>query len=196
MGLKLEGFAPFLLEPVDLEVAPCEIVFLTGPSGSGKSLFLRAVADLDVHQGTARLEGAAMEEIPAPEWRRRIGYLTAESHWWFERVGDHFTQPDTEQASSLGLPEAVYGWPVSRLSSGEKQRLALLRLLQQEPRALLLDEPTANQDHDSALRVEALIQSYVASRDTPAIWVSHNSEQMQRIAGRRLAIRAGQVVPA
>ncbi|MEA3292680.1 MAG: ATP-binding cassette domain-containing protein [Pseudomonadota bacterium] len=143
MGLKLEGFAPFLLDPVELEVAPGEIVFLTGPSGSGKSLFLRALADLDVHQGAAWLDSTGMEDVAAPSWRRRIGYLTAESCWWSERVGDHFTRPDREQAVELGLPGEVFDWRVSRLSSGEKQRLALLRLLQQEPRALLLDERLA-----------------------------------------------------
>ena len=65
-----------------------------GASGSGKSLFLRALADLDPSTGDVRLDGTARDDMPASDWRRRVTYVAADSGWWTERVGDHFEAPD------------------------------------------------------------------------------------------------------
>ncbi len=106
--------------------------------------------------------------------------LPAESQWWYDEVGDHFYQDvDIE---SVGLAADVMDWPINRLSSGEKQRLALLRLLQNKPQVLLLDEPTANLDPDHTGKVEQLLKSYVQSQGAAMIWVSHDLSQLQRMA--------------
>jgi putative ABC transport system ATP-binding protein len=204
-GLRLEGIRPKVLEPVDLELAAGELVFVSGPSGSGKSLLLRAVADLDPHEGEARIDGTPRSSMPAPEWRRRIGLLPAESHWWEDRVGDHFPHPGTRTAENdsetarlldrLGFGFEVLGWSVSRLSTGERQRLALVRVLSNEPEVLLLDEATANLDPLSRDRVEVIVQDYRRERAAAVLWVSHDPEQRRRLDGRRLIIRDRRLEP-
>jgi ABC-type iron transport system FetAB ATPase subunit len=181
------------LRHVHLTLEPGQCVGLTGASGSGKSLFLRALADLDPHVGSMFLDGVAAEQIPAPRWRRQVGLLPAESAWWHDAVGAHFGHVPPSWLGELGFDADVMGWQVSRLSSGERQRLALLRLLIQKPRVLLLDEPTANLDRENARRVESLLSGYRRQHAVMVIWVSHDPEQLHRncepiftIAGSRL----------
>ncbi len=178
---------------LDLEIRPGEIVCLAGPSGSGKSLLLRAVADLIPHQGRVLLNGEDCAGMPAHIWRRRVSLLPAESRWWADLVGEHFPQPVSEEMAALGFGPEVMQWQVARCSTGERQRLAILRLLAQAPSALLLDEPTASLDHESIGRVEEMIDRYRRLHRAPVLWVSHDPDQMRRVADRRLEINGGRV---
>jgi ABC-type iron transport system FetAB ATPase subunit len=186
--LRLLELGCAVLEPVTLEVGPGECVALHGPSGSGKSLLLRALADLDPHPGEVFLDGEAQSSLAPCRWRQRVGLLPAESGWWNERVGDHFKTDPTPELEALGFAAECLDWEVSRLSSGERQRLGLARLLAGRPEALLLDEPTANLDASSTARVESLVAEYRSGHQAPVIWVSHDPEQRARIAGRRYHI--------
>jgi ABC-type iron transport system FetAB ATPase subunit len=198
-GLRLEGVRPKVLGPVSLTLEAGELVFLSGPSGSGKSLLLRAVADLDPHDGEVWLNGAARSTMPPPLWRRRVGLLPAESHWWGERVGEHFAAEPGELLARLGFDLDVLGWAVGRLSTGERQRLALARMLALSPEALLLDEATANLDPTNRERVEGIIAAYREARRAAVLWVSHDPEQRARLSrrgrSRRLTIAAGRLDP-
>jgi putative ABC transport system ATP-binding protein len=82
---------------------------------------------------------------------------------------------------------------VARLSSGERQRFALLRLLANRPRVLLLDEPTANLDPDNVIRVEKLVATYMAAEGAGVLWVSHDPLQTTRVARRTLWMEAGRL---
>jgi ABC-type iron transport system FetAB ATPase subunit len=187
--LLLEKFESFALDPLDLELKAAECVTLAGPSGSGKSLLLRAIADLDPHGGDAMINGQHQSELPAPRWRSLVGLLPAESHWWEDRVGDHFPDPDIRTLQQLGFDDSVLGWEVARLSSGERQRLSLARLLCGRPQALLLDEPTANLDQLSVRSVERLIAAYRQQTGAAVLWVSHDPEQRPRVGSRGFLIR-------
>jgi ABC-type iron transport system FetAB ATPase subunit len=156
-------------------------------------MLLRAVADLIPHGGDAQLNEQKCSEMKPSQWRQQVGYLPAESHWWSERVGDHFPQPFEAGFSQLGFTPQVMDWQVSRLSTGEKQRLALLRLLANQPSALLLDEPTASLDAVNVRNVESMIRDYRRQHKVPIIWISHDAEQVRRVADRVFELKAGAV---
>jgi ABC-type multidrug transport system ATPase subunit len=78
-----------ILKPVSFSLAAGECIAVKGPSGAGKTLLLRAIADLDPNQGRVNLEGRDRSTIPGPEWRRLVGYVPAEPGWWAETVGEH-----------------------------------------------------------------------------------------------------------
>lgn len=184
------------LSSISLEIRAGEIVTLSGPSGCGKTLLLRAIADLDPSTGTAALDGKHSDQYSGPDWRRCVGYVATESAWWTARVGDHFTVPPAgDDLSALGFSAAVLAREVSDLSTGERQRLALLRTLGNRPRIILLDEPTASLDHETTLRLEGLVRAYVESSNCGALWVCHDINQRQRIADRAFQVHGGMLHP-
>ena len=183
-----------LTGPVSFSLAPGQCLGISGASGSGKTLLLRLLADLDPHTGTMSLDGDDYLSMPAPAWRTKVAYLPAESQWWEARVGEHFDAPDLDRFKALGFDEQVMNWEISRLSSGERQRLALLRLLQNRPSVLLLDEPTANLDAISARKVEQLLVELKQSGDVAMVWVSHDASQLGRIAERVMTMERGKLV--
>ena len=201
-ALRLEALAPrVVLAPVSLGVEAGALALVSGPSGSGKSLLLRAIADLDPNDGEVWLDGEPRSGMAASTWRRRVGLLPAESAWWGSRVADHFPAGDGAWAAllaGLGFEPDVLGWSVSRLSTGERQRLALARMLALSPEALLLDEATANLDPGNRGRVEAAVAGYRRERSAAVLWVSHDPEQRERLASEsgapRWIIRDGRLL--
>ena len=193
--LKVEGLKVLNLAPVTMELGAGECATLEGPSGSGKSLLLRALADLDPAPGTARLDGISRDAMSGPQWRTKVRYFSAEPGWWAEKVGDHVTDKPSFVGllTELGLGEEALGWSLDRASTGEKQRMALARGLVDRPKVLLLDEPTGPLDRQTAGIVERLIQRRVAEGDT-ALVVTHDTEQAARLAKRHFVIRDSAVV--
>ncbi|MCG6864760.1 MAG: ATP-binding cassette domain-containing protein [Thiogranum sp.] len=171
---------------VSFRLSEGELACLSGPSGSGKTQLLRALVDLDPSEGSVKLLGVRRESLPPQQWRRRVAFLPAESRWWAATVAEHFAVVHAEQLRRLGFDEDVGGWRVERLSSGEKQRLALLRLLANRPEVLLLDEPTANLDAENIERVEELVTDYVSTQRASCLWVSHDKRQITRLCERCL----------
>ena len=185
------------LSPVDLDVAERECIAIGGPSGAGKSIFMRAIADLDPNEGEVSLSGLSRESLPAPQWRRQVVYLPAEAGWWADRVAGHFPDPDfaVPLMLRLGLPAQALEWEVARLSTGEKQRLALTRALLIGPRVLLLDEPTSGLDPEAATKVEAILHERLAD-GAAIILITHDTAQAKRLASRRLVMEGGVLSPA
>ncbi|MES2073439.1 MAG: ATP-binding cassette domain-containing protein [Pseudomonadota bacterium] len=184
--------------PFSLDLVAGECVAILGASGSGKSVLLRMVADLDPHAGKVYLGNDARDGMPAPEWRRKVVYQAAEPAWWEPTAAAHFSDADRplvrEMLGQLGLDAELLGSDVTRLSTGQRQRLALIRSLVCRPRVLLLDEPTAALDQASILAVESLLQSRLAA-GLAIIWVTHSGEQAGRISHRRYEIRDRRLHP-
>ena len=130
---------------VSFDLQDGECVALQGPSGAGKTVLLRSIADLDLTEGTVKLDGTLREAMPAPAWRKQVTYLATEPGCWSDIVQEHFTVWDDARplVTRLGLPEVCGPWPIQRLSAGERQWLWLVRTLMLRSRVLALDEPTS-----------------------------------------------------
>ncbi len=193
--LKIVDLGTRHVGPVSLTAAGGECVAIRGASGSGKSLFFRAIADLDPNQGSVYLNDQSREDMPAYEWRRQVALVPAETGWWADRVGDHFTDGGgvEDMLEAVGLPDAL-GWEVSRLSTGERHRLGIVRALQAGPRVLLLDEPTAALDAGMTAAVEGLVRQQLAKK-VCVLMVTHDPDQADRVAHRCMTMLDGRLQP-
>ena len=192
--LQIRDLRTDLLKLASLSLSAGECIAVQGPSGAGKTLLLRAIADLDPNEGLVWLDGRDRSIIAGPEWRRLVGYVPAEPGWWADTVVEHFDEwmAALPLVRGLGFPEEAKAWPIGRLSTGERLRLALVRALMVQPKVLLLDEPTAALDPVSVAAVESLIATRVRA-GLAVLWVTHDAEQAKRIARRLLVVQGGHV---
>jgi putative ABC transport system ATP-binding protein len=192
--LQVRDLRTTLLKPASLSLWAGECIAVRGPSGAGKTLLLRAIADLDPNEGLVCLDGRDRSTIAGPEWRRSVGYVPAEPGWWADTLGEHFSEWTAALSfvRDLGFPEEANAWPIARLSTGERLRLALIRALMMRPKVLLLDEPTAALDPASVAAVESLIATWIRA-GLAVLWVTHDAELAKRIAHRLLVVEGGQV---
>jgi putative ABC transport system ATP-binding protein len=184
--------------PFELSLGIGTCAAITGPSGSGKSLLLRMIADLDPNEGEVWLNERARASMPAPAWRRQVTYVAAESGWWADMVMQHFPAGSRGEvaalAASLALRAELLDAPVAQLSTGEKQRFALLRALLPGAPVLLLDEPTGPLDEDSVARVETLLRQRMAT-GTSVLLVTHDPRQAERLGHQRYRMAARRLEP-
>lgn len=180
--------------PYSFRVSKGQCVGLTGSSGVGKTQLLRAITDLIPYTGSVRLKGKAAFAIPPFQWRKRVVMIPADSRWWYETVGPHFPEKKVTESMAtfldeLGFDKDVMGWQVSRLSTGERQRLALLRGLLLQPEILLLDEPTSGLDKKYAEKVELIVSNYLQNQEAGVVWVGHDLLQLNRLTDKIHRVR-------
>ena len=181
------------VDALDLQDGECFAVM--GPSGSGKSLMLRAVADLDPTEGEVAVDGRERMSMTGPEWRRQVMYVGPESGWWEDRVAAHFEDPDSVVGvlQRLGFRPETLNWPVSRLSTGERQRLAIARAFDRGPRVLLMDEPTGALDQQSTAMVEGVIHDFLMDGGI-VLMATHEKAQATRLGTRSAMMADGRLV--
>lgn len=191
--LRVERLKVGALPPLSFEVGDGRCLAVEGPSGSGKTRLLRAIADLDPAPGQIFLDGLERMEAPAPVWRRSVRYAAAEPAWWSDtprgalprslqaedRIG--------RQLGALGLEPSCLDRPIAQLSTGERQRLALIRSVADEPKVLLLDEPTSSLDVKAAALVEELIRFQLLAQRI-VILASHDRGLVERLSNERLIL--------
>jgi putative ABC transport system ATP-binding protein len=198
-----------LLAPTDFSLPAGARVAITGPSGSGKSVLLRALALLDPLDGGRVLwRGKPIRRGAIPRYRRSVAYLrqrpaktdgTVESMLRYPYSLAVYRDLQFDRARAAQLAARAGRGPdfldkrASELSGGEAQIAALLRVLQLDPDVLLLDEPTAALDPDSTRAIEALVAAWFnAAPDARAyMWISHDPAQAARIGPSRMTMQAG-----
>ena len=184
---------------------------VAGPTGSGKTLLLRALALLDaIDSGQILWHGRPIRNQDVPGFRRRAIYFHQRPSILADTVEAALRQPlalaihrgrkfdkswIVQRLASLDRDEKFLEQKVANLSGGEMQITALLRALQLEPNVLLLDEPTSALDPKTAAAVEQWLTAWIdqSPDDRAMIWVTHDVNQAKRVANRMLHMENGQL---
>ncbi|MBA3605340.1 MAG: ABC transporter ATP-binding protein [Acidimicrobiia bacterium] len=199
-----------VLVGVSLDVRAGETVALVGASGAGKSTMMSLLARLyDVTAGVLRIDGHDVRDLTLASLRGAIGVVSQDPHLFHESIGDNlrYARPgatvaeladacraarilDTIEALPDGF-DTVVGERGYRLSGGEKQRLAIARLLLKDPAVMILDEATSHLDNDNEAHVQAALDEALAGRT--ALVIAHRLSTIRQ-ADRIAVLDAGRIV--
>ncbi|RZT08979.1 ABC transporter [Duganella sp. CF402] len=192
MRLRISKLQSSLAGPYSFDLAAGHCLTISGPSGAGKSLLLRMLCDLDPNTGEILLDNVPRSGMSAPAWRAQVVYQPAEPAWWLPTASAHFKPHQAQRVQELlpllKLAPSLLDHEVSRLSTGERQRMALIRSLACHPKVLLLDEPTAALDPEAVSATEALLRREVAA-GMSLILVTHSTAQAQALGHRHMTMR-------
>lgn len=204
--------AALALEGIGFAVEAGEFVGLVGPNGSGKSTLVRAISRvLPAAAGNIALDGRDLAAMPQREVARRVAVVAQESAPAFDYSAleivlmgraPHLRRFAFEGARDLAVAaeclravhaDQLAGRPVSALSGGERQRVMIARALAQEPRLLILDEPTAHLDINLQIEVMDLVRRLNAERGLTVLVVLHDLNLAAQYCHRLLLLREGRL---
>jgi ATP-binding cassette, subfamily B, bacterial len=176
------------LEGINFRVAPGQLVALVGPSGAGKTTLTYLIPRLyDPSEGRILLDGLDLREVSLDSLSAQIGMVTQETHLFHDTIRTNLlyarlnaTQAEVEAAAQAAnihafiadLPngyDTIVGERGYRLSGGEKQRLALARVILKNPRILVLDEATSSLDSESEALIQDALKRVMAGRTSIVI---------------------------
>ncbi|MEM7331120.1 MAG: phosphate ABC transporter ATP-binding protein [Chloroflexota bacterium] len=199
--------ADAILEGVSFDASEGEITMLVGASGSGKSTMLRLINRLtEPPAGAIWLNGEDVTTLNPLALRRRVGLVFQRPYLFTGTVADNIRYGPRLVGNELsdetvsGLLTAVLLSPelaktaVETLSGGQIQRVAIARVLANEPELILLDEPTTALDPRAAKQVEETISNLCQNRGLTVIWVTHDVAQVRRVADRIVFLQKGKVM--
>jgi iron complex transport system ATP-binding protein len=212
-SFRYPGSDAAALRDVNLTVREGELVAIVGPNGGGKTTLLRVMLGvLRPHAGTARVRDRASAEWDRRDLARLVGVVVQREEPAFPlsvheavRMGRYahvgplgaFRDADraaVRQALSRCDVERLANRFANTLSGGEWQRVRIARALAQQPRALVLDEPTANLDVRHEMEVVELVAGLVRTERIAAVVVTHHVNLAARYADRIVVLDAGEVV--
>ena len=199
-----------VLHNVTFSVQPGELVALVGPSGAGKTTITSLVARLyDPTVGTVRLGGTDLREATLKSLHELVGVVTQDAHLFHDTIRANlaYAKPAATQEEMISVLRSAQVWDLvsslpegldtvvgdrgHRLSGGEKQRLAIARLLLKGPGLVVLDEATAHLDSESELAVQRALDTALAGRT--ALVIAHRLSTV-RGADQILVVADGRIV--
>ncbi|WP_053208311.1 ABC transporter ATP-binding protein [Jiangella muralis] len=201
-GVTLRHGQTTLLTDICAQIPRAACTAIVGPSGAGKSRLLRLLVRLeDPDAGRITFHDTPLEEYDVLELRRRVQLVAQHPVLLTDSVAEEIrlgrpALPPAEVGALLervGLPAPFHTRATSGLSGGETQRVCLARSLALDPQVLLLDEPTAALDAASACAIEHTVRDLVA-RGTTVVLVSHNTDQVRRLADQVIVLERGRVL--
>jgi putative ABC transport system ATP-binding protein len=190
-----------ILRSIDLVIPANGVTVLAGPSGAGKSTLLRLLNRLDDPvSGEVRWRGRALTEWPPTDLRRQVAMVFQRPPLFSGTVLENLrvarADVDAERAGHVlehvGLDAELLGQDAESLSGGEAQRMCVARALLTDPSVLLADEPTAALDRAARATVEDLGRM-LADSGVAVIWVSHDTDQLRRLADHVIVLADGAV---
>ncbi len=176
-------------QSLSFSLEPGQVRLLMGPTGSGKSLILRALADLDAFDsGEVFLRGTERDEIAPGSWRRQVLYL----HQSAPRLaGSVLENLKITQKQNADAPRNPFGLELeldaAKLSGGQAQLLAISRALATDPAVYLLDESTSALDPESAALAERELRHKLEG-GAAMLWVSHDERIAKRMGAEILSL--------
>ncbi len=194
-----------VVDGISVEVPSRKCTAVAGPSGAGKTSFLRLLNRLDEPtEGTVYLDGNDYRELNVRELRKRIGMVPQEPSLLEGTVRENLElgpklreekMPEDHLDTLVDRMEitSLTERDVETLSAGEAQRVAIGRALVNHPEVLLLDEPTAHLDDRVEREVEKMLEDLMNTFDLTVVLVTHSKEQAGRLAGRVLLMRNGRL---
>lgn len=216
--LKLEqiGFSYAgspVLEDIDLEIAPQSFVALIGPNGSGKTTLLRIMSKvLQPHRGRVLLEGQPLSSLGARALARRVAVIGSEQSFEFpflvrdvvamgrfphlsllQRMSANDWRV-VQRALEMTCVDSLAGRLISRLSSGEKQRVLIARAIAQQPSILMLDEPNAHLDINHQIAIFNLLRSLNRNQEMTIVVVLHDLTTAAAFCERVVLLHQGRIV--
>lgn len=180
------------LKNIEFKLEAGQVRVIMGPSGSGKSLLLRALADLDpVDAGQVWLDGSERAETSPRSWRRQVLYMHQNSPRLPGKVLQNLraTEGPDPLPQDFNPFELDYTQEAHELSGGEAQMMALTRALHTAPRVYLMDEATSALDSERALRVESEMRQRL-SLGAAILWVTHDERIAERMGADVLELGA------
>ena len=190
-----------ILRSIDLVVSANGVTVLAGPSGAGKSTLLRLLNRLDdPAAGEVRWRGRALTDWAPTELRRQVAMVFQRPPLFAGTVLDNLrvalADVDDEHAAHVlervGLSADLLDQEADSLSGGEAQRMCVARALLTDPAVVLADEPTAALDRAARGTVEDLGRT-LADSGVAVIWVSHDTDQLRRLADHVIVLADGTV---
>jgi ABC-type multidrug transport system fused ATPase/permease subunit len=197
-GLTVARAGRPVLRDVDLDAARGRVLALVGASGAGKSTLLRCLNRLtEPDAGTITLDGRDIRALDPPTLRRRVALVAQAPAMLPGTVADNLAygveRPDTASAlAAAGLEESFLERTAIALSGGERARVALARALTRGPDAILLDEPTAALDAETARTIAATIAA-LARRELIVIVATHDRALADAVADATVRLRGGTI---
>ncbi len=192
--LRVEHLEVLSLPPTSFALEKGRCLAVLGTSGVGKSLLLKSIADLVAPQGKIFFKNQERETVTATQWRKNIRYCAAETGWWADAVWEHFANIEAikKRLPEFGLKQEVLEQLVSTLSTGQRQRLGLLRAMSDKPPVLLLDEPTAALDAKNKELIELVLRRAM-EQGAALVMITHDKAQAKRLGNDLLTLSADKI---
>jgi len=203
--INAQGHPRKLLTGVNLPIHEGETLTIIGPSGAGKSTLLNLLNRFkEITGGSIAYAGQQLQDYEVTSLRREVGMLLQKPHMLAGTVKDNLlVGPQLSRQRGRRSPEEIIKLvgpspellnPGARsLSGGEQQRISLARLLANEPRVLLLDEPTAALNHSAAEEIEELISHLVRQHQLTVVMITHDLDQARRLGTKTALLVNGQL---